>query len=208
MPVVRPYTSENDLITSLQAHHLLTQHIVEAMKLAKFSHTSQVRDSGKPYLEEHVYSIAHALLFRHVENDNLADLIVVALLHDAVEDSYLDEEILIAKFGGAIATYVCALTKNIPQDYGQLSQEEKFEFTRTSVKKIERAGEIAIKVKLEDRLNNLRSTGNVNQKPAKYKRYNREIRELFIPLAAKYAAKYIPLYEQELLRIDQALAAI
>ncbi len=89
-----------------QAAHPL---VGEAYHLANASHEGQNRDEGQPYIT-HPIGVALILaselgFFRDVE------MVVAALLHDAVEDSALSLDDITPTFGSVITTLINGVTK-------------------------------------------------------------------------------------------------
>lgn len=89
------YMKEQDLI-----------RIQEAYVFAEKAHHGQVRKSGEPYI---LHPVAVADILVDMQMDVLS--IIAALLHDVVEDTTVDLQMVRAKFGETCAMLVDGLTK-------------------------------------------------------------------------------------------------
>jgi (p)ppGpp synthase/HD superfamily hydrolase len=78
-----------------------------AYELAAALHAGQTRDEGHPYIVHPLRVASH--LAAHGYRD--PDLLAAALLHDALEDTALDEAELAARFAPRVAALVWAATK-------------------------------------------------------------------------------------------------
>lgn len=118
-----------------------------AMDLAKQYHKGQTRTGkdGKkvPYYEEHVEQV-YEILLNEVKLQE-TDILIMALLHDTLEDTCLTANQIRDVFGTEIATGVQYLTRRDNQTFGEYAQKL---FAEGSDK--------AVLVKLADRLHNLR----------------------------------------------------
>ncbi|WP_347353275.1 HD domain-containing protein [Acetoanaerobium noterae] len=113
--------------------------VKKAFGIASIAHRGQFRDEGSPYLN-HPIRVAS----RFKNDDTLK---VIALLHDVIEDSdysYLDIKEL---FGEFIAKKVLVLTKD----------KSKSDFSIDSYMKEIVEDYYALKVKLADRIDNIKS---------------------------------------------------
>lgn len=85
-----------------------------AFALAESVHREQLRAGGGPYLDEHVYPVT-ANVARYLtvsDSDDAASTVIVALLHDTIEDSdSVTEQIVEERFGLLVASRVSILTK-------------------------------------------------------------------------------------------------
>lgn len=96
-------TIEETLISNLRGSGLYKDKlIVKALEISKRIHKSQIRDSGNSYLEEHIYPVTLNLINRHSTHPDLNTLVIVALLHDTVEDGDLPDGYLTKEFNEEI----------------------------------------------------------------------------------------------------------
>src|SRR5512136_1479991 len=80
--------------------------VQRAYRLAEKAHTGQKRASGDPYIN-HCLAVAGIL----AEYSMPAEVIVVGLLHDTVEDTKVTFDVLKHDFGEGIANLVHGVTK-------------------------------------------------------------------------------------------------
>src|SRR5690606_33155531 len=82
-----PYKTEQDLRELLSQYGISSREINQAIELAKKVHIGQTRDSGTPYLEEHIWPVCCELITSFHQNLDIIGIIVLALTHDCYEDS-------------------------------------------------------------------------------------------------------------------------
>lgn len=131
--------------------HWDSQRLVEAITFAAKAHGDQKTPMGLPYLH-HLMSVAiHTMVgmrndaFPKVEEENA---LIVALLHDTIEDTAITYAEISEAFGEAIAKGVVALTKNT--DLGDKSAQME-----DSLLRIQTQPHWVWCVKLSDRITNL-----------------------------------------------------
>ena len=118
----------------------------EALKFSKEKHKGQLRDEGIPYYE-HIKGVIEILIKEAGTTED--EILTVAALHDVFEDTDCTYDELKDKFGQRVADCVKLLTRD--EEHGQTFEEyaknifenEDFKYAR--------------KIKLADRLHNLRS---------------------------------------------------
>jgi len=154
-----------------------TQNWVRALEFAKEMHEGQTRDEGTPYFE-HIRGVVEILI---KEANTIEDeVLTVAALHDVLEDTECTYEQLIEEFGQRVADCVQLLTRDSEggQTFGEYAKKifesEEFKYAR--------------KVKLADRLHNLRSLPNTRN-PQKIQKKIDE------------TEKYILIYERQSPRV-------
>lgn len=103
----RNITTVEEAEKLLYSYHKTSSPIFQkALTLAKEAHVHQTRKSGEPYI---IHPILVAAITALVSNDET--MIIVALLHDVVEDTdYLISDI-VGMFGEDVAFMVEGLTK-------------------------------------------------------------------------------------------------
>jgi len=159
--------------------------VMRAYKDSKMGHghKNQLRENGERYFE-HPKRVA-LILFREIGVYD-RDMIISALLHDIVEDTYTfgarDEAYsnLQGVYRKRVATFVMALSKE------SCGLEEKLERDRRYFEGIVEEGPKTMLLKLSDRLDNLRDLHACSI--AKKKHYVEETEESILPLA-KYARR-------------------
>ncbi|HEU4596353.1 MAG TPA: bifunctional (p)ppGpp synthetase/guanosine-3',5'-bis(diphosphate) 3'-pyrophosphohydrolase [Pyrinomonadaceae bacterium] len=137
-------------------------------------HKGQTRASGEPYL-------VHPLEVANILADMRLDEISVAtgLLHDVVEDTLVEPEVIRELFGGEIAHLVDGLTK-IAQISNQSREEQQAENVRKMLLAMVDDVRVVL-VKLADRLHNMRTLGFL--KTEKRRRIAQETLDIFAPIA-------------------------
>ena len=199
-----PRVSKKDLLKHVS--ELKDSDIVaKALSIAEKGHKGQYRDSGAPYVEEHIYYATYLLYELFRKEKGLEKLLVLALLHDVIEDTDVKIGKLRKEFGDEIADTILLLSKTPEEEEQGMSQEEKYVVTQNYLRRLsENRG--AIIVKVIDRISNINCIveDTVLKKPEKYKRYIREVKNLYIPLAKKYNfAKIVKIFEAEVDRIEK-----
>ena len=134
-------------------------------------HRGQTRDEGTPYFN-HPIRVA-TILFEEVGLRD-AGIICGAVLHDVIEDSDITRQDIQVMFTDQIATTVQLLTKVS----GIATSDYLYAIEHHSPN-------IALPIKLCDRLDNLRSL-HLSKKPEKRARYLNETSAYFLPLAERH----------------------
>lgn len=145
-----------------------------AYLLADDAHKEQVRISGEPYIS-HPLEVAYILSQLHMD----IDTICAALLHDVIEDTSADYQMIEENFNTNIANLVDGVTK-----IGKLQFETREEREAESLRKmvIAMAQDIrVIIIKLADRLHNMRTLGVM--RPEKRVQKARETLDIYAPIA-------------------------
>ena len=145
----------------------------KALEFAKEKHKGQTRDEGTPYYE-HIRGTMEILIKE--ANTREDEVLTVAALHDILEDTDCTYNELKEKFGQRVADCVQLLT--LDWENGQTFEEyAKGIFENQDFK-------YARKIKLADRLNNLRSLPKTNND----EKIKRKIEE---------TEKYIVIYDKQ-----------
>jgi (p)ppGpp synthase/HD superfamily hydrolase len=85
--------------------------IQEATSFAARAHRHQVRKDGRTPYAAHPFRVA--MTVRHLFECEDTTTIVVALLHDTIEDCVVDFDDIESRFGTDVAEIVASLTKNM-----------------------------------------------------------------------------------------------
>src|SRR5947209_7259331 len=137
-------------------------------------HKGQTRASGEPYLV-HPLEVANILADMRLDEVSVA----TGLLHDVVEDTLVEPEVIRESFGEEIAHLVDGLTK-----IAQISNVSREEQQAENVRKMLLAMVDDVRVvlvKLADRLHNMRT---LHYLPSdKRKRISQETMDIFAPIA-------------------------
>ncbi len=124
----------------------------EVIEFAKKKHAGQTRKfTNEPYIE-HPLRVAEILKNYNVEND----LLIVACLHDTIEDTDATYDEIKEQFGKKIADFVKELTKD-------QNEIDKIGKTEHLIKKINLMSKNALTVKLADRLDNVNGLPKTDQ---------------------------------------------
>src|SRR4051812_31893894 len=164
------------LVSSFRAHHPKASPlmITRAYELAADAHVDQVRKSGESYIH-HPLAVA-----RIVADLGLDDVtIAAALLHDAVEDTQLTLDDVVADFGPDVAGIVDGVTK---LERVQFDSKEAQQAATMRKMLVAMAKDVRVLIiKLSDRLHNMATLAAL---PAgKQDRIARETIEIYAPLA-------------------------
>lgn len=151
--------------------------ITKAFKFALEAHKHDLRASGEPYFY-HPYEVAMIV----VEEFPLDDITVVStLLHDVVEDTDFDLNVMTKEFGKEVTEIVDGVTKISGIFKGQdITKAENYRKMLLSMVKDVRV----ILVKFADRLHNMRTLEFVS--PDKQKRIAQETLEIYAPFANRF----------------------
>ncbi len=148
--------------------------IEEAYALAKEAHEGQKRYTGEPYI---THPVAVATILSHMRMD--PPTIMAALLHDVIEDTYIEKQDLVNRFGKEVADLVDGVTKLTQIAFESHAQAQAENF-RKMVMAMARDIRVIL-VKLADRLHNMRTISSLP--PKKRRRIAIETLEIFAPIA-------------------------
>lgn len=179
--------------------------IRKALVLATKAHKGQKRESGASYIEEHIFYATSLLYELFSKEENLETLTVLALLHDTVEDTEVKIGQIRREFGDEIADIILLLSKNGEEEREAKTPEEKYLLTQNYLAQLS-GNRSAVIIKMVDRIANTNCIvdDTVLKKPAKYKRYIKEVKNLYVPLAKKYNfTKIVKILESEIDRIEK-----
>ncbi len=141
------------------------------------AHKNDLRASGEPYYT-HPFEVA-MIVANEIPLDDVT--VVSSLLHDVVEDTEFNLEILAKEFGTEVAEIVDGVTKISGIFKGQeITQAENYRKLLLSMVKDVRV----ILVKFADRLHNMRTLQYVN--PDKQRRIAQETLEIYAPFANRF----------------------
>ena len=145
-----------------------------AFEVASLAHNGQSRKSGDPFL---IHPLAVAEILCEMEFDS--DSIIVALLHDTIEDTPMSYGDISRQFGKEVADMVDGLTKlnNLPFSS---KEEEKLENLRKMFFAMTKDIRVII-IKLADRLHNMRTVAFLEEQ--KRRDMALETMEVYAPIA-------------------------
>lgn len=148
--------------------------INDAYELAKTAHEGQRRHTGEPYI---THPLAVAKILAEMRMD--PPTIIAAILHDVIEDTYVEKSDIVDKFGKEVADLVDGVTK-LTQIEFETRAEAQAENFRKMVMAMARDIRVIL-IKLADRLHNMRTIGILPRK--KRRRIAKETLEIFAPIA-------------------------
>jgi (p)ppGpp synthase/HD superfamily hydrolase len=203
--------TKEELIVEIKKNGIYTDLVEKALRQAQISHAKQKRENGTSNLKSHIYSVTYSILKRYKGKRFLEDLVILALLHDTMEDdSSFNISICKRDFNEDICKNVKKLTKDgrnfrhYSGDNVYLYELLKFFCNKEYIENIKDASEVCKIVKLEDRINNLQSTKKVGASPRNM-RYVMESATLFVSMAKKTKSfNYVPLLAKEIKRLSNS----
>jgi len=179
----RTHVTRAQLSDWLRANGLWSDQTNAALDLAEEVHLAQRRAGGGPYLEEHIYPVTRTVagyLTSHTI-DQAAETILIAILHDTVEDSdTIDLDVIRQRFGPSVASGVDVLTK--PEKRPGSGGEETEGAEARYVAGVAAAPWNIRLIKVFDRLNNLAAVHE--RAPDRRRTYLEETRAYFLDLAS------------------------
>lgn len=150
-------------------------HAIEkAYFLARDAHSGQKRHTGEPYI---IHPVAVATILAEMRMDPAT--IMAAIMHDVIEDTYVEKAEIEEKFGKEVADLVDGVTKLTQINFESHVQAQAENF-RKMVMAMARDIRVIL-VKLADRLHNMRTIECLP--PKKRRRIAIETLEIFAPIA-------------------------
>jgi len=150
------------------------EEVASAHLVAAEAHEGQIRSSGEPYIS-HPIAVANILADMRMDHQS----IIAAMLHDVLEDTYLDKATIVEKFGEEVAELVDGVSK-----LDQIKFENRVEAQAENLRKmiLAMARDIrVILIKLADRLHNMRTLYALPVE--KQRRIAKETLEIYAPIA-------------------------
>ncbi len=148
-----------------------------AYMTAKNAHMDQKRKSGEPYV---IHPLCVAIILAELELDK--ETIIAGLLHDIVEDTFLDKGQLARIFGQDVSDLVDGVTKLTQLNINGDKTEEQAENLRKMFLAMARDIRVIL-IKLADRLHNMRTLQFMP--PEKQKEKARETLDIYSPIAQR-----------------------
>lgn len=148
--------------------------IYQAYTVAAEAHKLQKRHSGEPYIT-HPVAVAAILADMHMD----AQTIMGALLHDVIEDTFIEKKTLADQFGETVADLVDGVSKLTRIEFRNQLEAQAENFHKM-ILAMSRDIRVVI-IKLTDRLHNMRTLGNLPIQ--KRRRIAKETLEIYAPIA-------------------------
>lgn len=153
------------------------QLLHQALDFAKRAHQDQMRENGDPYIT-HPLAVATELLSWRMDVKSLA----AALLHDVVEDTQVDINLLAQTFGSEVSQLIDGLSKLARLHYPSKTVE-KIENFRKMILATAKDLRIIL-IKLSDRLHNMRTLDGIVRQD-KRQRIAEETLTIYAPIARR-----------------------
>ncbi len=196
----KPYCTEEEVKVLVYQLNLNSQLFEYAMGIAKQVHNIQVRDDGKPYLEQHIFPIVKSVIEKNIKKDYLNEMLILSILHDVLEDDLkIDHEKFKTILGQKLYQELKLLSKKKVFNE-KLTQDEKYLRNKEMIDKLRHAPIYVRIIKIEDRLNNLLCTEAINNIP-KYIRFLKETEDFFYTLADSIDSEYKDLLQYQVNRL-------
>jgi len=138
-PELKNYLDDNQVVL-----------IEQAYLFARDAHGTQTRFTGEPYI---THPVAVASILAQIRMDPAT--IMAAILHDVIEDTYVEKQELMDRFGKEVADLVDGVTKLTQIHFENYAQAQAENF-RKMVMAMARDIRVIL-VKLADRLHNMRT---------------------------------------------------
>ena len=148
--------------------------VKRAYYYAEQAHMGQFRRSGEPYIT-HPLAVANILASIHMDHKSL----MVAMLHDVIEDTGISKEAIAEQFGETVADIVDGVSKLAKIEYESQAEKQANNFQKMALAMAKDLRVII--VKLSDRLHNMRTLGSLS--PEKRRRIAKETLEIYAPIA-------------------------
>lgn len=148
--------------------------VKRAYYYAEQAHSGQFRRSGEPYIT-HPLAVANILASIHMDHQSL----MVAMLHDVIEDTGIGKQAIIDQFGDTVAEIVDGVSKLAKIEYETQAEKQAKNFQKMALAMAQDLRVIV--VKLSDRLHNMRTLGALP--PEKKRRIAKETLEIYAPIA-------------------------
>jgi len=148
--------------------------VERAYVISRDAHKGQTRTSGDPYIT-HPIAVARLLAEMRLDHETL----MAALLHDVIEDTYLEKPDLAELFNPTVADLVEGVSKLDKLQFDTREEAQAVNFQKMIMAMVEDIRVILIK--LTDRTHNMRTIGVL--RPDKRRRIARETLEIYSPIA-------------------------
>lgn len=183
--------NRNDIINSLKLYdqNCNVTLVNKAIDFAIKYHGDQLRDSGSPYYQ-HPLEVAYIITKMRLDSTS----VIVALLHDTLEDTELTFEDISREFSLEIANLVDGVTKLTKLEFqpDHIRQAENFRKLLLAISDDIRV----LLVKLADRLHNMRTIDFIKNDDRRVK-IALETSEIYGPLAERIGMQEIKLELQD-----------
>lgn len=125
--------------------------IKKALEFAKDIHENQTRKDDTPYINHPIRVAENVINF--VKSDDLETLIIAAYLHDTIEDTKENKEVVYNKILNNFGNKVAAIVMELTSDKSLVKELGKTKYLQIKLKTI---SSDALNIKLCDRLDNVK----------------------------------------------------
>ncbi len=186
-----PASSLEDLLKRAGAYLAPGQvaKVREAYEFGARAHKGQHRLSGEPYIE-HPVAVAEILVQMHMDHETL----MAAMLHDVIEDTAIEKDLISSEFGSEVAELVDGVSKLTQMEFETYAQAQAHNFQKMLMAMTHDMR--VILVKLADRLHNMRTIAALA--PAKRRLIARETLDIYAPIAQRLGMNHMRLELEDL----------
>jgi (p)ppGpp synthase/HD superfamily hydrolase len=173
-----------------------------AYSFSKISFNHIKRDSWEPYFR---HLERTALIILNEFSNPTIDKVILALIHDILEDTMVNPQTIEMLFSKKILDKLIILSKRVARDESwYMKYPNKYWRNKDYFEKLLNCkDEVVIDVKLADRIDNLRTIWVWPKE--KIKKKIAETRKYILPLAEKYNLKAKELLLKEIVKLEQTL---
>ena len=150
------------------------EFVKKAYVYANIAHEEQLRKSGEPYIN-HPIEVAKILADLRLDKESIA----AGLLHDVLEDSEINQDLIAKEFGQNVLNLVDGVSKLDQIEYSENENTQADSFRKMMLAMVEDIRVILIK--LSDRLHNIQTLDALDKN--KQKKIARETLDIYAPIA-------------------------
>jgi RelA/SpoT family (p)ppGpp synthetase len=150
------------------------EFVKKAYVFANIAHEEQLRKSGEPYIN-HPIEVAKILADLRLDKESIA----AGLLHDVLEDSEINQDLIAKEFGQNVLNLVDGVSKLDQIEYSENENTQADSFRKMMLAMVEDIRVILIK--LSDRLHNMQTLDALDKN--KQKKIARETLDIYAPIA-------------------------
>jgi RelA/SpoT family (p)ppGpp synthetase len=148
--------------------------VKKAYVFANIAHEEQLRKSGEPYIN-HPIEVAKILADLRLDKESIA----AGLLHDVLEDSEINQDLIAKEFGQNVLNLVDGVSKLDQIEYSENENTQADSFRKMMLAMVEDIRVILIK--LSDRLHNIQTLDALDKN--KQKKIAKETLDIYAPIA-------------------------
>lgn len=173
--VLQAYSALQDKLGSRFTSEQLAD-VSRAFVLARDAHSTQVRQSGDPYIT-HPIAVAGIVFDMGLDHSS----VMAALMHDVLEDTPVTRDTLVHAFGEEVTHIVDGVSKLNHLKYRSKEEAQAESFVKMLLAMVTDIR--VVMIKLGDRLHNMRTIGACS--PDKRRRIGKETLQVYAPIASR-----------------------